>query len=87
MDKSRPTVPKSADQVNIRLPEGMRERIKQEADENGRSINTEIARRLERSLDESDENTIQALREYLEQEFAAIRQEVGRLRELMLRKK
>jgi hypothetical protein len=87
MKNPRPVVPKSADQVNLRLPEGMRDRIRQEADEKGRSINTEIVRRLERSLDDSDENTIQTLREQLNAEFSAIRQELAKLRELMLRKR
>lgn len=35
----------------LRLPDGMRDKIKMEADSNGRSMNAEIVERLERSFD------------------------------------
>lgn len=38
---------RGADQFQLRLPEGMRERIKAAADRNGRSMNTEIVAALE----------------------------------------
>lgn len=39
------------DKFMLRLPEGMRDRIKEEADESGRSMNAEIVQRLQRTLD------------------------------------
>lgn len=38
---------RGADQFQLRLPEGMRDRIKAAADRNGRSMNTEIVVALE----------------------------------------
>lgn len=39
------------DQVIIRLPDGMRDRLKQVAAKNHRSVNAEIVHRLQLSLD------------------------------------
>lgn len=41
------------DQYMVRFPEGLRDRIKGAAEENGRSMNTEIVARLEDSFDEN----------------------------------
>ena len=41
------------DQFVLRLPDGMRDRIKTIAEENGRSMNAEIVARLSTSLDPS----------------------------------
>jgi predicted DNA-binding protein len=87
MRRSTPIVPKDSQQTNIRLPEGMRERLKREAAAHGRTLNTEIVLRLERSLDESDESSANALREYLQDELAAMRAEMVKMRELMAAKK
>lgn len=87
MKRKSATVPKISEQVNLRLPEGMRDRIKQEADAQGRSTNTEIILRLEKSLDDSDDAAINSLREYLQQEFAEIRRELAKTRELILSRK
>lgn len=38
---------RGADQVSLRLPDGMRDRIKLQADRNGRSMNAEIVQALE----------------------------------------
>ncbi|WP_334061368.1 Arc family DNA-binding protein [Limimaricola cinnabarinus] len=38
------------DKFVLRLPDGMRERIKAEADKNGRSMNSEVVARLETSF-------------------------------------
>jgi hypothetical protein len=65
----------------------MRERLKREAAAQGRTLNTEIVLRLERSLDESDESAVGALREYLQDELAAVRQELAKMRELLAAKK
>nr|WP_051686593.1 Arc family DNA-binding protein [Ochrobactrum sp. UNC390CL2Tsu3S39] len=46
--KSRPLPPSdTADKFVLRLPDGMRERIKREADTNNRSMNAEIVATLE----------------------------------------
>lgn len=42
-----------SDQFNLRLPDGMRDRLKAEADANKRSMNAEIVARLQGSLDPS----------------------------------
>lgn len=42
---------RTSDQFNLRLPEGMRERIAEEARKSGRSMNAEIVHRLANSLD------------------------------------
>lgn len=76
-----------SEQINVRLPDGMRDELNRIAAKNGRKTNAEIVMRLERSLDESEEGSIQALREYLEAEFAAIREEISKTREMMLRRK
>lgn len=44
------TARRGDDQFLLRFPEGMRERIKDEADHAGRSMNTEIIMRLEASF-------------------------------------
>ena len=41
---------RGSDQFPLRLPDGMRERIKEQADRNGRSMNAEIVAKLEQSL-------------------------------------
>ncbi|MDC9822970.1 Arc family DNA-binding protein [Devosia sp. ZB163] len=42
---------RSLDKVIVRLPDGMRDRLKSEADRNKRSMNAEIVARLETSFD------------------------------------
>ena len=42
---------RGSDQFPLRLPDGMRDRIKAAADENGRSMNSEIVDRLEASFE------------------------------------
>lgn len=42
---------RGSDQFIVRLPDGMRERIRAEAEANGRSMNAEIVARLEASLE------------------------------------
>jgi hypothetical protein len=42
---------KDSDQYMLRLPHGLREQIKQRANENGRSINTEILAAIESHLE------------------------------------
>ena len=48
MTKSKPIYPSDKqDQFMVRLPDGMRDRIKREAEKNGRSMNAEIVAALE----------------------------------------
>ncbi|SOE18587.1 Arc-like DNA binding dprotein [Hoeflea halophila] len=42
---------RGSEQAMIRLPEGMRDRLKESAEQNGRSMNAEIVARLEHSFD------------------------------------
>ncbi|MEY9198340.1 hypothetical protein ABIA16_003456 [Sinorhizobium fredii] len=58
------------DQFVLRLPDGMRDTIKEAADHNGRSMNAEIVARLEASFDPSanKDAQIEWLSDYLEQE-------------------
>lgn len=44
--------PQDQDRYIVRFPDGMRDRLKSEASENGRSLNAEIVQRLETALDE-----------------------------------
>ena len=46
--------PIRADQYMLRLPPGLRERVKERATQNGRSINTEIISALEQHLEQGD---------------------------------
>lgn len=50
MVMSADTPAKEQDKFVLRLPDGMRDRLKFEAEANNRSMNAEIVRRLERSL-------------------------------------
>lgn len=51
---------RGADQFPLRLPEGLRDRIKRHAEENGRSMNSEIISLLETALWEADMSRMQA---------------------------
>lgn len=42
---------RGSDQFNLRFPDGMRERIRASAEENGRSMNAEIIYRLQTTLE------------------------------------
>lgn len=50
MNSARPFPSDVADKFLLRLPDGMRERIAEAAKANGRSMNAEIAARLEESF-------------------------------------
>lgn len=49
--RKEPYPSETADRYIVRFPEGMRERLKDEAASNNRSLNAEIIARLERTLD------------------------------------
>ncbi len=49
----------------LRLPEELRDRIKDQAAANNRSMNAEIIARLERSFDEADRINREDLQEFL----------------------
>lgn len=55
------------DQFQLRLPAGLRDRIKEKADANGRSANAEIVAAIEAALDQPDLNAAQ-LRVLLDEE-------------------
>lgn len=66
---AKPVSSRGSDQFVVRFPDGLRDRIKSAADENGRSMNSEIIERLESSFRESDEippMTSQQLRSVIE---------------------
>lgn len=46
----------NAEQYPLRMPIGMRERIRKSAEENRRSMNSEIVHHLDRALAEENEN-------------------------------
>lgn len=48
------TVGRGADQYTVRFPDGLRDRIKVAAEENGRSMNAEIVATLEERYPDSD---------------------------------
>lgn len=58
--KSYPS--EKADQFIVRLPEGMRDRIKQSAEENCRTMNSEIVFHLRRAIIDSAETKKPTLR-------------------------
>lgn len=58
------------DQFQLRLPAGLRDRVKEKADANGRSANAEIVAAIEAALDAPDLSTAQ-LREMLDEERKA----------------
>ncbi|WP_156295585.1 Arc family DNA-binding protein, partial [Methylobacterium aquaticum] len=45
---------RGSDQFNLRFPDGMRDRLREAAEANGRSMNAEIIARLEKSLSSDD---------------------------------
>ncbi|ARP89798.1 hypothetical protein CAL14_05440 [Bordetella genomosp. 9] len=69
----RPRANKVADwdQVTVRLPPGMRDKINEIAAQNGRSANAEIVARLERSLDPLQSPDAEALRQIVREEVRA----------------
>ncbi len=76
---------RGSDQFPLRLPHGMRDRLKTLADSNGRSMNAEIIARLEQSI-EREEAWVNALENIedllmrvatLERELEDVRYSVG----------
>ncbi len=68
MSKKSPAPSDVADKFMLRLPDGMRDRIKLAAERNGRSMNAEIVRALENafpeepSIDDVAQDIIEAIR-------------------------
>jgi len=63
-----------AERLQIRLPEGLRDRIKASANQNGRSMNSELVIRLEASFEASSAlapSIAQAIDDHIEREVAA----------------
>ena len=57
MSKTQPA--RGSDQFPLRLPDGMRDRVKASAERNGRSMNTEIIMALDAAFPEMDGTTIE----------------------------
>lgn len=57
-DKSETYPSRMLDKVVIRLPDGMRERLKRSADNLGRSTNSEIVKRLQSSFEDEDAHVV-----------------------------
>nr|WP_051000063.1 Arc family DNA-binding protein [Sinorhizobium fredii] len=68
---------RGSDQFPLRLPDGMRDRIKRHAEANGRSMNSEIVSLIEIALWEADMGRMQAglepLRETTERDWEIIK--------------
>lgn len=58
MSTKPPAPSDTADKFMLRLPDGMRERLKDEASRNGRSMNSEIVSRLEMTLNGGEDPDI-----------------------------
>ncbi len=58
----------------LRFPAGMRDRIREEAENNNRSMNAEIIARLESSFDKATKSDVD-----LSKEFAEMKREIRRL--------
>lgn len=59
-----PVPSRGSEQFVLRMPDGMRDQIKRAADHNGRSMNSEIVARLERSfLRDADATAIDTMAE------------------------
>nr|WP_081066542.1 Arc family DNA-binding protein [Burkholderia anthina] len=87
MSKDTKAPSRSADQFVVRLPDGMREQIAEEARKNNRSMNAEIVARLEFSLDpNNDPERIAALdqvAEYTKRVLDATDGEIAAMRRLV----
>ncbi|MDN7760116.1 Arc family DNA-binding protein [Burkholderia multivorans] len=87
MSKDTKAPSRSADQFVVRLPDGMREQIAEEARKNNRSMNAEIVARLEFSLDpNNDPERIAALdqvAEYTKRVLEATDGEIAAMRRLV----
>lgn len=53
---AKPVPSRGSDQFMVRFPKGMRDKIKASADQNGRSMNSEIIARLDASLSQTTGN-------------------------------
>jgi len=67
---------RGSDQFPLRLPDGLRDQIKERAEANGRSMNAEIVAAIEGALDQPDLNAAQ-LRSLLDEERDAADRAVG----------
>nr|MBF0684265.1 Arc family DNA-binding protein [Pseudomonas sp.] len=66
MGRPRNIATRFADQVTVRMPEGLRDELRKKAAESGRSANTEIVHRLQQSLEEDESPGIAAIREHFD---------------------
>lgn len=72
---------RGSDQFPVRLPEGMRDKIKSEAEKNGRSMNSEVVARLEASFDDHGQlssDISRVLEDYVDRRVAARLAEIAK---------
>lgn len=74
------TTGRESDQVTIRLPEGMRDKLNEMAAKNDRKANGEIVNRLRRSLDPYESPEYAAIRELIGGEMSSLHQEIRELK-------
>lgn len=76
---------RDSDKFQLRLPDGMRDRIKIAAEVNGRSMNAEIVNRLELSFEgDSDADYMERVIQRMQRERIEQDREIYQLRELLL---
>lgn len=71
------------DQYIVRFPDGMRDRLKELAAHNNRSLNAEIVARLERSLESLDDEAKSEMVETLEAKVAMHEREMIEVRNVV----
>jgi hypothetical protein len=80
---------RGVDQFVLRFPDGLREQIRQLAEQSGRSMNAEIIARLEQTLSGVDVGRLQGENEALRANFAVLAEQlagpVGQNREEVIR--
>lgn len=76
----------SADRYIVRFPDGMRDRLKALATENGRSLNAEIIHRLQTTL-EMDEYAEPTVKGYEDTDSDRLNRLLERIEEMLTREK
>lgn len=74
MKPKQPAPSDTADKFMLRFPDGMRDRIREEAENNNRSMNAEIIARLASSFDKATKSDVD-----LSKELAEMKREIRRL--------
>lgn len=72
-----------ADRFQVRMPDGLRDRLRDEAAKNNRSMNAEIVARLEASMGAIDPNNLPEGADPIDALMARIRADVEKMNALM----